>query len=87
MSALLTGPAFRPRDKFYLLSLALEGVGPEHAAELLPLVTSAAMVVVRQLEGSVTDAEAYAHIRRVHLALETARLATPAPPTVAERIA
>jgi hypothetical protein len=73
VSAVLTGPAFAPCDRFYLLSIALEDVGAEHAAELLPLVTSAAMVVVRHMRGQVTDAEAYAHIDRARLAIFSAR--------------
>ncbi len=77
------GPAFKPSDRFYLLALVLEDVPPECAAELLPVVTSTAMVVVRQLRGKVTHAEAFAHVERARVAIETARRsATPRPPPV-----
>jgi hypothetical protein len=72
VSALLTGPAFRPQDQFYLLALAFEYMAPEHTDYLLPLVMNAALVV------DVGPArEAYAQIDRARAAIENARRATP----------
>ena len=70
---LLTGPAFRPWDRFWMLDRLCEEVPPERAAEVLPLVTSTAMVVIRHVLGRVTDAEAFAHIDRARLAIMKTR--------------
>ena len=68
-------PKFEPWERFMLLSHAVEEmiIPPARAAEVLPHVTSAAMVVVRQLMGSKTRAEAYFAIERACSAAETAR--------------
>ncbi len=85
MSELLTGPALDPSERFYVLTLKLEDVDPQHAAELLPLVARTANVVLRQVRGQVTHAEADAHIARANRAVDAVRRTTPAPPNVEER--
>lgn len=52
--ALLKGPAFRPWDRFWMLDRLCEEVPPDRAAEVLPLMTSTAMVVIRHVLGRVT---------------------------------
>ncbi len=79
MNTALMGPAFEPCERFYLLSLAIEEVAPEHAAEVLPVVTSAAMIVVRQIMGKATHAEAYAHVERARVVIMERRQTVPAP--------
>lgn len=80
MTTPLMGPAFTPWGRFQLLSLALDNVPPEHAAEVLPLVMSAAIVVIRQVRGERSPAEAYAHVERAWAVVE--HVTTPAPPPV-----
>lgn len=77
MSAPLTAPAFEPWERFMLLSLAVEEVPPERAAEVLPHITTTAMVVVRQIMGQRTLKEAYAHVERARVAIEAARRPSP----------
>jgi len=72
-STLLTAPAFDPWEKFMLLSRLIEEVRPERAAEVLPFVASAAFVVVREMRGQITRAEAEAHLERARAACMDAR--------------
>lgn len=81
----LRGPAFEPWERFMLLDRAVQEVPTEHAAAVLPLVTMTAMVVIRQLMGQRTRAEAYAYVERARAAIETARRATPTPPHAENR--
>lgn len=86
MTMTLTGPAFSPWGRFQLLSLALEAVPREAAAEVLPLVVTAAVVVIRHARGERSYADACAHIEAARAALERAhRAATPTPPPVENR--
>jgi hypothetical protein len=58
------GPAFEPWERFMLLDLMCEEVPADRAAEVLPIITRTAMVIVRQVQGRVTHAEADAHLAR-----------------------
>ena len=69
----LAGPAFEPWERFMLLERALEDLPPERAAEVLPVVVRTAMVVVRHVRGSITHAEAYAHVERARVLISEAR--------------
>lgn len=68
-----------PWERFMLLDRAIEEVPPERAAEVLPLVTSTAMTVIRQLMGQKTQLEAFAAIERTRELVEAARKPQPAP--------
>lgn len=62
-----------PWERFALLTHAVEEVPPERAADVLPVVTDAAMRVLRQVLGKITKAEALAAVERARVAVEEAR--------------
>ncbi len=67
-------PAFEPWERFMMLSnVLLEDLAPEEAAELLPMVTSTAMLVVRQVMGQRTRAEAFFAIEGLRRSVDTVR--------------
>lgn len=71
----MTALRLEPWERFMLLSHAIDDVDPTRAAPLLPLVASAACVVIRLQQGKATQAEALAAIERARVACGEARRA------------